>query len=70
MDIVNVSAALNTVSSYNIGTSVSASTLNEQVGVAVLDMAMELNTQLSESMIQALEHSVMPHLGGNIDIYA
>ena len=69
MDIANVSSALNTVSSYGIGTSVSPTSFSEQVGIAVLDMSMELNNQLNTSMIQALERSVTPHLGGNIDLY-
>ena len=69
MDIANVSSALNTVSSYNIGSSVSPTSLSEYVGVAVLDMSMELNAQLNASLIQALERSVTPHLGGNIDLY-
>ena len=68
MDIANVSSALNTVSSYNIGTSVSATTLPEVVGIAMLDMNMELNEQLNASMIKMMEQSVTPHLGGNIDI--
>lgn len=68
MDIANVSSALNTVSSYNIGTSVSATTLPEVVGVAMLDMSMELNEQLNASMLKMMEQSVTPHLGGNIDI--
>jgi len=68
MDIANVSSALNTVSSYNIGTSVSAVTLPEVVGVAMLDKTMELNEQLNASMIKMMEQSVTPHLGGNIDI--
>lgn len=69
MDIANVSSALNTVSAYNIGTSVSGVSLQEYVGVAMLDKTMELNEQLNASMIQALERSVTPHLGGNIDLY-
>ena len=69
MDIANVSSALNTVSSYDIGTSVSGVSLQEYVGVAMLDKTMELNEQLNASMIQALERSVTPHLGGNIDVY-
>ena len=69
MDIANVSSALNTVSSYNIGTSVGAVSLPEGVSVAVLDMTMELNAQLNAQMTQLLEHSVTPHLGGNIDVY-
>ena len=69
MDIANVSSTLNTVSSYDIGTSVSGVSLQEYVGVAMLDKTMELNEQLNASMIQALERSVTPHLGGNIDLY-
>ena len=69
MDIANVSSALNTASSYDIGTSVSGVSLQEYVGVAMLDKTMELNEQLNASMIQALERSVTPHLGGNIDLY-
>jgi len=68
MDIANVSSALNTVSSYNIGSSTGVTTLPEAVSVAVLDMTMELNAQLNAQMMQIIEQSVTPHLGGNIDI--
>ena len=68
MDIASVGFALNTVSSYNIGTSTSAVTLPEMVSVAMLDKTMELNEQLNTQMVQALEHSVTPHLGNNIDL--
>ncbi len=68
MDIANVSSALNTVSSHNIGTSVSPITLPEAMSVAVLDMTMELNEQLNASMIKMMEQSVTPHLGANIDV--
>ena len=69
MDIANVSSALNTVSSYNIGTSVSGVSLPEVVSIAMLDMTMELNEQLNAQMVKMMEQSVTPHLGGNIDIY-
>ena len=69
MDIANVSSALNMVSSYNIGTSVSATTLTEVVGIKMLDMSMEMNEQLNASMVKMMEQSVTPHLGGNIDVY-
>lgn len=68
MDIANVSSALNTVSSYNIGTSVSAVSLPEVVSVAVLDMTMELNEQLNAQMTKMMEQSVTPHLGGTLDV--
>lgn len=69
MDITGVGFALNTVSSYNIGSSTSTAALPEMVSVAMLDKTMELNQQLNTEMIQALEHSVTPHLGGNVDVY-
>ena len=64
MDITGVGFALNMVSSYS-----SSSSIMSQVSVAMLDKSMELNTQLNTEMIQALEQSVTPHLGGNIDIF-
>lgn len=69
MDIANVSSALSAVSSYDIGSSVSGVSLPEVVSIAMLDKTMELNEQLNTQMVQALEHSVTPHLGGNIDLY-
>ena len=69
MDITGVGFALNTVSSYNIGSSTGAVSLPEMVSVAMLDKTMELNQQLNTEMIQAMEHSVTPHLGGNVDLY-
>lgn len=69
MDITGVSSALSILSSYNIGSSSGISSLPEMVSVAMLDKTMELNQQLNTEMIQAMEHSVTPHLGGNIDLY-
>lgn len=64
MDITGVDFALNMVSAYS-----SSSSIMSQVSVAMLDKSMELNTQLNTEMVQALEQSVTPHLGGNIDVY-
>ncbi len=69
MDIAGVSYASNVVSSYGIGSSVSPVSLQEYLGVAMLEQTMELNEALNTQLIQAMEHSVMPHLGGNIDTY-
>lgn len=69
MDITGVSSALNTFSSYSIGSSSGVSSLPEMVSLAMLDKTMELNQELNTEMVQALEHSVTPHLGGNIDLY-
>lgn len=43
--------------------------------VAMLSNVMDLNETLGEGMVDmldaaAMEHSVMPHIGGNIDLYA
>ncbi len=69
MDIAGVSFASGVVSSYGIGSSVSPVSLQEYVGVAMLEQTMELNETLNTQMIQAMEHSVTPHLGNNIDTY-
>lgn len=69
MDITGVTCASNLVSSYDIGSSVSPVSLQEYVGVAMLEQTMELNETLNTQLIQAMEHSVMPHLGGSIDTY-
>ncbi len=42
-------------------------TLNA-VGTRVLDMTMESMEQQSEGLQKALEMSVNPHIGGNIDV--
>ncbi len=46
--------------------------LSNQVGIAVLDKAMENSEVLGESLISmmnnSMELSVNPHIGGNIDM--
>lgn len=47
--------------------------LMSKVGVAVLDQAMETAESASAQLVQmidasAMQNSVMPHIGGNIDI--
>lgn len=68
MDITGVGFALNVVSSYDIGSSASPVTLQEDIGVAMLGKTMEMNELLGTQMVQALERSVAPQLGGNIDV--
>ncbi len=60
MDIAGLSMSLSQVS------------LGGKIGTAVLDKAMETNEQLGEGLIDmidasAMEHSVNPAVGGNID---
>lgn len=61
MDIASVSMALANIQVQN------------QVGTAVLDKALETNESLGAGMVQmidaaAMERSVNPHVGGNFDI--
>lgn len=69
MDLAGMNTALSTLSGYDSTSSVSTGSLAYAVGLSVLDMNMEMNSQLNESMIKALEASVTPHLGGSIDVY-
>ena len=43
---------------------------DQQMGVAVLKMAMEADTQMTSEMLEAIDVSSMTGIGGNIDIYA
>lgn len=63
MDIAAVSSALSAVSTSTTGS------LMEYVSVQMLDQAMDLNETMNAQMIRAMEQSVTPHLGGNIDIH-
>lgn len=69
MDITSLNSAVNTVSSYDIGSSVSPVTLQEYVGAAVLGQSLDMAETLGAGMVQMMERSVTPELGGNIDVY-
>lgn len=62
MDIAAVSSALSAVSVATTGS------LAEFVGVKMLNQAMELNEAMNAQLVSAMEQSVNPHIGGNIDI--
>ena len=62
MDIAAVSSALSAVSSATSGS------LMELVSVKMLDQSMELTETMNAQLVHAMEQSVTPHLGGNIDI--
>ena len=68
MDFSNVDLALGTLTAYDSGSSVSSGSLAYAVGTAVLSQSLDLTQQMGTSMIQMMEHSVNPELGGNIDI--
>ena len=63
MDIANVGSALSSVQGYDSLNSISA-----QASVMMLDNTLQMNESLSSSMIQMMENSVNPHIGGNFDM--
>lgn len=69
MDIANMSTALSTLSAYDADSSVSPSSLAYAVGTEVLSQSIALSEELGTAMVQMMEHSVNPGLGGNIDVY-
>lgn len=69
MDITGLDAALSTVSSYDIGSSTSPVTLQEDIGVAMLGKSLDMTQTLGASMVQMMENSATPYLGSNIDLY-
>lgn len=69
MDFANIDIALGTISAYDAASSVSQGSLAYAVGTAVLSQSLDLTREMGASMIQMMEHSVTPALGGNIDLY-
>lgn len=64
MEISAVSSALNAVHSYDSTQSVAYA-----ASVMMLDKTMDMNESMNTQMVQMLEQSVTPHLGGNINLY-
>lgn len=62
MDISSINAALGSVEAN------SATSTMGQVGMAMLDKSLELNDEINKSMIQMMELSVNPAIGGNFDM--
>lgn len=69
MDFANIDMALSTLSAYDAASSVSQGSLAYAVGTAVLSQSLDLTQEMGASMIQMMEHSVNPALGGTIDMY-
>lgn len=65
MDIGTVSSALSAVNSY--GTS-STESVAQAASIKILDQTMEMSEAMNSQLIQIMEQSVTPHLGGNIDM--
>ena len=64
MDFGTVSSALNVVNSYNSTQSVAYA-----ASVMMLDKTMEASESMNIQMVQMMEQSVNPHIGGNIDVF-
>lgn len=47
---------------------ISPSTSPSDISVAILGKQLDVTQKLGDMMIQAMERSVNPHIGGNIDI--
>lgn len=60
MDVI----ALNNIALSQISPSTSPS----DISVAILGKQLDVTQKLGDTMIQAMERSVNPHIGGNIDI--
>lgn len=59
--------ALNNISLNALNSA--TSTTGQALGLAVLDKQLEVTDTLNSGMIKALENSVNPSVGSNIDVY-
>lgn len=69
MDFSLVDSALSTMTAYDAGSSVSTASLAYAVGTKLLSQSLDATEVMGQAMIQMMEHSVTPELGGNIDMY-
>lgn len=69
MDFSTIDATLSTMTAYDSGSSVSTASLAYAVGTEVLSQSLDMTAVMGASMIQMMERSVTPQLGGNIDVY-
>lgn len=65
MDIAAVSSALSAVSAYG---AYSTNSVAQAVSIEMLDMTLESNETMNTQLVNLMEQSVTPHLGGSIDI--
>lgn len=66
MDYMNLDSTLSALSANEAISG--PGSLSVAVGTKLLDQSMELNEQMSDSMVKMMENSVNPNLGANIDI--
>lgn len=65
MEITAVSSALSALSAYG---PFATGTLGEAISIKMLDQTMEMSEAMNAQLVQAMEQSVTPNLGANIDI--
>lgn len=65
MEIASVSSALSALSAYG---PFATGTLGEAISIKMLDQTMEMSEAMNAQLVQAMEQSVTPNLGANIDI--
>ncbi|WP_082053178.1 YjfB family protein [Gordoniibacillus kamchatkensis] len=51
-----------------VSTSLSQSGLQQSVGISILKQSMDAATEQNQVLIQMMQQSVQPYLGGNLDI--
>lgn len=69
MDFGIMDLALGTLSSYDASSAVGTASLAYAVGTEMLSQSLDLTREMGASMIQMMERSVTPELGGTIDLY-
>jgi len=65
MEIAAVSSALSALSAYG---PFATGTLGEAISIKMLDQTMEMSEAMNAQLVQAMEQSVTPNLGANIDV--
>lgn len=69
MDFANIDIALSTLTAYDASSSVSSASLAYAVGTEILSQSLDMTQEMGASMVQMMERSVTPELGGSIDLY-
>ena len=69
MDIGSITPALDTLSAYDADSSVSLVSLAYAVSTELLSQQLDMTQEMGAAMIQMMERSVTPELGGTIDVY-
>lgn len=69
MDFSLVDSALSIMNTYDATSSVSTASLAYAVGTKLLSQSLDTTEVMGQAMIQMMERSVTPELGGNIDLY-